>query len=137
MNGRKAKQQKRALRTRNERLLARLRAAEAVYVAPVGEAFEAWQKGPALLFVPTLNEDYPPELKEAVALRRQAAFTGACPCGLTTRISQAGEYDLAHKVTCPADTLRFDPMAAAAGAALDYRECVDVFRRWKAGALSG
>ncbi|NED35583.1 hypothetical protein [Streptomyces sp. SID8499] len=115
MNARKAKQRRRELRERNERLLAQIRAAEAVFHEAHGGAWESWTKGPAMLFVPTLCEDYPPDVKEAVIVRRQAAFTGECGCGLEVRITPAGQYDLRHGAGCPGEWGMFKALARAAG----------------------
>ncbi|MEU8711677.1 hypothetical protein [Streptomyces sp. NPDC048663] len=102
MNGRMAKAARRALRERNEQLLAAIRDAEPVFQEAHGRAWESWTKGPAMLFVPILCDDYSPELKEMVVVRRQAAFTGACPCGAVGRITEAGSYDMPHESGCPA-----------------------------------
>lgn len=116
MNGRKAKERRRALRERNEQLLAEIRTAEAVFHEAHGQAWESWTKGPAMLFVPTLCDDYPPEVKDAVSVRRQAAFDGECPaCPGRPRISPGGQYDVRHDVGCPGESPLIRALAEAAG----------------------
>lgn len=129
MNGRKAKARRRVLRERNEQLLAEIRAAEARFVEPWGKAFEVWRKGPAALFVPTIRDDYPPELKEAVSVRRMAAFTGECPCGLEVRITPVGQYEVRHGVDCAANWGVFSALAEAAGVSTDHQGMLETYGR--------
>lgn len=129
MNGRKAKARRRVLRARNEQLLDEIRTAEAVFVEPWGTAFEVWRKGPAALFVPTIREDYPPELKEAVSVRRMAAFTGGCLCGLEVRITPVGKYEVRHGRECPASWGVFQALAEAAGVTADHQGMLETYGR--------
>ncbi|MEU0343165.1 hypothetical protein ABZ092_30505 [Streptomyces bobili] len=128
MNGRQAKARRRALRERNTQLLAEIRAADAVFYESHGLAWESWTKGPAMLFVPTLCDDYPPAVKEAVAVRRQAAFTGSCPCGAEARISPAGQYDIRHEVGCTGESGMLEALAQAAGWNIELTGGIDVRR---------
>ncbi|MEU3100042.1 hypothetical protein ABZ690_36555 [Streptomyces sp. NPDC006967] len=129
MNGRRAKERRRILRERNAQLLTEIRTAEARYLEPWGKAFETWRKGPALLFLPTIGDDYPPDLKQAVAVRREAAFTGRCPCGLEVRISPVGVYEVRHGRECPANWGVFQALAEAAGVTADHQGMLETYGR--------
>lgn len=51
-----------------------------------------------LVVVPEIREDYPPELREAIALRRLVALGKPCPCGAQpTRINRAQRREIAAR----------------------------------------
>lgn len=71
----------------------------------------------AVLVTPTIREDWSPELKDALALRREASLAGRCPhCGATwswpnrddrrraARQRRALHVWMEHDAGCPATT---------------------------------
>ncbi|WP_405677291.1 hypothetical protein OG292_22445 [Streptomyces sp. NBC_01511] len=99
---------------------AAVRAAHPVFVRRDGD-MEIWQKGPATVLVPVVLNSYPPELREAVQIRRVAVFEGCCPCGAEVRVTEAGHYSIGHMVTCPGSDEVLVPLATAAGVVTQRR----------------
>jgi hypothetical protein len=71
------------------------------------DGFETWAVGPVVHVVPPIPEDVSPGLKEALARRRTAAFTGRCPCGARVGQPTRGEdgilhSSIVHGLDCPA-----------------------------------
>ena len=62
---------------------------------------EVWTRGPALIVVPAIREEYPPELKQAIARRRSVVLEGRCPCGADMAL-RAGYVEIDHEAGCPA-----------------------------------
>ncbi len=68
---------------------------------------EIWKRGRTLVVVPTLNEQYPPQLKEAIVRRRATLLSGQCPCGAQFAPQapdpiRDNETVILHATDCPA-----------------------------------
>ena len=54
---------------------------------------------------PTIRDEYPTKLKEAISRRNQTTLQGVCPCGATVanvEIVAPGPAAVWHEVDCPA-----------------------------------
>lgn len=121
MNGRKAKQKRRALRERNEQLLAAVRAAVPVrdVDGPQYEGYEVWRRGPAVMMLPVVPLDYPEPVQTALTVHRMAILTHDCPrCDNEVTVTEAGSVMLRHTADCPADPDRLVALAAEHGIAM-------------------
>lgn len=96
MNGRAAKK-RRDLEFRLK--AAAVRAAKPVLVE-VKDGEEWWKVGPAVFNTPIIRDLYPPELKNALIVRREALFKGECPCG--ARWSMKRDEKMRHAPECVA-----------------------------------
>ncbi|MFP8882612.1 hypothetical protein [Streptomyces mangrovi] len=114
MNGRKARQRAAEHRRKVESALKEIRAAQPRLVAQ-NDDVEMWHRGPAVLVVPVLRDDYPPELKAAVQTRRRASLELECPCGVEVRVTEGGQAAVRHAVDCPASDEVLSRLAAEAG----------------------
>ncbi|MGW3650228.1 hypothetical protein [Streptomyces sp. NPDC000878] len=122
MNGRKAKERRRALRVRNEQLLANARQETPRLVSALPD-MELWQRGRFTFYLPTCHDDLPDELKQAVTTHRTATLEGACPsCELTTLVSEAGLVVTRHEQVCPAHPDRLVELGARLGVEVNRRE---------------
>jgi hypothetical protein len=83
----------------------------------------------AVFIVPAIRDDWPPALKDAVAIRRRATIEGTCPrCGASWRLPNRDERRravrerrvihlwMAHEPDCPAGDERLLALAREAGA---------------------
>ena len=68
-----------------------------------GELWALGDKGGVLFVLPELRDEMPPELREAIARRRNAALTGRCACGAVRSVSSAGRISFGHESGCDAD----------------------------------
>jgi hypothetical protein len=67
-------------------MITTMTASEPIFVGTAGMVdgieVEAWRVGPMLMVIPSLTEaEYPPEVLDALDLRRRADLTGRCDCG--------------------------------------------------------
>lgn len=65
------------------------------------------------IVVPILKEDFPTDLKEALARRRLMALTGRCPCGAWT--DEDGLVLVEHPARCPGHNDDFAELLARYG----------------------
>lgn len=120
MNGRRAKQRRAALRTRNAGLLASIKAAVPVRQRTTDEGMEVWQRGPVTLVVPTVPLDYPEPIQTALTVYRMATLTTDCPrCANQVQITEAGGYLVRHEPQCPGDPDQLVALAAEHGIELN------------------
>lgn len=116
MNAKKARAKRRALRERNEQLLATVRAAVPVRLRMVANGYEVWRRGPATIVVPVVPLHYPEPVQTALTVYRMAALTHDCPrCALEVKVTGAGAVLYRHEVHCPADPDRLAALAAEHG----------------------
>lgn len=112
---------RKALTTQQQRrLLVASETAEAVLVGegPFGDGspHEVWLVdtaiGRILFLVPGLVESDPPEVRDAIAARREASIRGRCPtCGARRRL-RAGRLDFRHENWCGAGDERLGELIA-------------------------
>ncbi|MCZ9353224.1 hypothetical protein NGM36_26245 [Streptomyces mutabilis] len=116
MNARKARAKHRALRKRNEQLLAAMRAAVPERLRTTANGYEVWRRGPATIVVPAVPLHYPEPVQTALTAYRMAALTSDCPrCALGVKVTEAGAVMFRHEVHCPADPDRLAALAAEHG----------------------
>jgi hypothetical protein len=97
-----------------QQLLEQSAAEDPVYVTTMG-TYEMWAKGRVMFGVPVIREDYPAELKTALARRRRAMLDGQCECGARVRASRAGT-EVRHEHDCIASDDSLDGIAERHGA---------------------
>jgi len=107
----------------NRRKLSREQAAR-VLARTAGEAparfagrlgsYEMWQRGEVLFGVPVIREDYPAELKTALARRRRAMLEGRCECGAVLAVRRQGAV-VHHQDGCIASDASLDAIAVRHG----------------------
>lgn len=114
MNGRKARQRTAARGAKAEHAMACAPVGQAEFVKRDG-AMEVWRKGGVTLLAPIVMDDYPPELQDALTIRRKAVFSGQCPCGMRTWARASGKRLQRHQGACPASDDSIARLAAAAG----------------------
>lgn len=106
-------------RARIRQTLADARAAEPVYVGPVGDDFEAFMVGRAMVVTYRTLPGMAPEMRAAVDRRREATLTGRCPCGGRSHMGPSGggivTADLRHEHDCPAADVNLLALATATG----------------------
>ncbi|MEU0218955.1 hypothetical protein ABZ281_29365 [Streptomyces sp. NPDC006265] len=123
MNGRKAREQRRALRERNARLLAKIRGAVPTLLRTTETGHEVWQRGPATIVLPIVPGDAPSELQTALTVHRMAALTTDCPrCTNDVRVTEAGGYMVRHEAACPGDPDRLVELGERLGVEVQRRE---------------
>jgi hypothetical protein len=83
--------------------------------------------GRVAFVMPTIDEDWPTELKDAMAIRRQATIDGECQCGATFRLPSRAQrraaakdgamlhISIAHTDPCPASDHMLDEIARRHG----------------------
>lgn len=121
MNGKKAKQQRRAARERSERMVAAIQAAVPVLLRTSPDGNEVWQVGPVTVVVPAVPLDAPTEMQQAVTVYRMAALTARCPrCEVQVKVTAQGCVYLRHEAQCVANVDRL--------AELGERHGIDVNR---------
>lgn len=112
MNGRQARARRRMERAQLEAMAAAIRAATPLYVRTEDDE-EWWKVGPVHFNTPIIREDYPPELKSALMVRRQALFSGECACGARWEMKPGGR--ITHAAECVASDESLLRTAGAAG----------------------
>jgi hypothetical protein len=96
-----------------QRVLAQSADVEPEYVATLG-SYEIWARGRVAFGVPVIREDYPAELKTALARRRRAMLDGQCECGARLRLTRQGSQT-DHEHDCIASDDSLDAIAERHG----------------------
>jgi hypothetical protein len=123
VNARRARERNRAERERMRSVLRRAAEAEPHYERTLSNGCEVWLRGPIMLVLPPLVDDYPAPIKAAIDRRRRASLSGCCDCGALWDITRRGQLDMEHEEGCDATDNALDDLAAAHGM---------VFPRWVA-----
>lgn len=96
MNGRRAR-----ARRRQEKILRQSQSEPTEFVCS-GPGFDVLRTGSVASVVPTISEDLPHALKQALAIRREAQLKGRCRCGARIRILRPGYGVMEHEPECVA-----------------------------------
>ena len=54
--------------------------------------------GPVPALLPSINDDWPAALKDALAIRNAASLNGRCACGAVATVSPPGQDGVVHLV---------------------------------------
>lgn len=77
--------------------------------------------------LPLVREDWPADIKSAIAMRREAVISGRCKCGgvlilptpeearTSKRLRQVGHAEMHHTLDCPAGDDNLRPALRKAG----------------------
>jgi hypothetical protein len=107
------------MRNRIEAVLRASTGAPASFAGEVGDHDEAWAVGEIVVIVPTVRDDMPHPLKDALTVRRDADITGRCGgCGATRRVTTANRIVMVHGAGCVAADPHVRPLIDAWRAAL-------------------